>query len=222
MKPVAAAAIALALIAAPALATAPAHADTPRTTIIFTPHPDDETIRLTGYASYAQARGDRLILVAVTDGSATYLTNCWGWTGQMMAESRTLEQDHAWAAVTKGTGTVIRLHLPDGNVAPSTSVVTQEADTLVAQYGPTTEIYVAADSTDAHPDHRATVAGVEASTAKVVRTALDRGNHAGMAYAPADPGAAALASNSYHDIGWLSVPDEFQNLASENYTSYVR
>jgi LmbE family N-acetylglucosaminyl deacetylase len=198
-----------------------AHAAGPRTTIVYSPHQDDETLRLSGYVSTAVARGDRLILVAVTDGEDTYLTNAWGWSAQMMKDSRILEQEHAWAALTQGRGTIIRLHLPDGGVAAQQQVITDKAVELNNQYGYDTENYVAADASDYHPDHRATVAGVRAANLRIVRTALDRGNHNGMPYPSVSPADTTLAANAYRAIGWISVPDSFANLLAENGTSYV-
>lgn len=208
-------------VAAVAFPAASAQAAGQRTTIIYTPHPDDETLRLSGYASYAQARGDRLILVAVTDGGSTYLTQDWGWTPQMMMDHRIVEQTHAWSAVTKGLGQIIRLRITDGDVPNHTAQITAMAQQLDAQYGPNVEHYVAADDSDYHPDHRATVAGVRAAGVLVIRTALDRGNHNGMVYYPSSVDDATLAYNAYHTIGWQSVPDSFKNLHDEGFSSYV-
>lgn len=203
--------------------TQPAQAVTApqRVTVIYSPHPDDETLRLSGYISFAAARGDKLILVAVTDGGGTSLVRAWGWTPEAMMGHRRLEQNIAWSALTKGRGEIIRLGLTDSGVATKSAVITAKANELQALYGPTVEHYVAARDNDVLEDHRSVVKAVRASTAKIVRVSQEPGIHSGMRYSPPNVASAVSAHGAYRLVGWVSVPGLFRNLSAQRYESYV-
>ena len=87
---------------------------TRRTTIILSPHPDDEVIRLAHYIAIAADRGDKMILVQATDGSASAVARTLGITPEELAAFRYTEQNHAWDWLTNGQGEIIRLGLKDG------------------------------------------------------------------------------------------------------------
>lgn len=196
------------------------------TTIVYSPHPDDETLRLSAYVAFAAARGDRLVLVAVTDGGASNVATSWGWTPQMLQDHRKIEQAHAWDALTGTYGTIIRLGITDGSVPASTAKITAKARVLEALYavlGPV-EHYVAAKDNDAHADHRAVVAAVKAAGVPIVRVSSEPGTGGGTAYVPktpADISAVTKAHNAYRPIGWASVPTLFQNLKDQKFASYI-
>jgi LmbE family N-acetylglucosaminyl deacetylase len=213
---------AAALVLAPAVTAAPAQAATQRVTVIYAPHPDDETLRLSGYISYAASRGDKLILVAASDGGGTGLVHAWGWSPQGMEEHRRIEQENAWGALTNGKGTIIRLGLPDGNIPAYKAAITKQAQALEAQYGSANvEHYVAARDDDVHPDHRAVVQAVRDAHVRIVRVSHEPGYHGGTKYLPPNTGAAVYAYNSYRTIGWVSVPGLFNNLRNQGYASYI-
>lgn len=197
-------------------------AEAPRVTVIYSPHPDDETLRLSGYISYAAARGDKLILVAATDGGGTSLCQKWGWTSSNMMGHRKLEQSTAFSALTNGTGQIIRLGISDGNVRASMATITAKASELEALYAANgIEHYVAAKDNDVHDDHKAVVEAVRASDANIVRVSQEPGVKTGMRYAPADLADAKYAHGTYRLIGWVSVPTLFDALAAQNYESYI-
>jgi LmbE family N-acetylglucosaminyl deacetylase len=139
----------------------------PYTTVIHAPHPDDETIRLAGYVTGAcLARGDRLVLVAWTDGDGTYLVDKWGWTREKMARERAKEQEEAWRILTNGTGTVLRIGQRDGAVEQET---VRAVSRLLSQVWPGCEQYTACHPTDPHVDHREVAYGVREGALGVVR-----------------------------------------------------
>jgi LmbE family N-acetylglucosaminyl deacetylase len=195
---------------------------TQRVTVIYSPHPDDETLRLSGYASFAAARGDKLVLVAITDGGGTSLTTQWGWYSSAMMAHRRIEQSSSWTYLTNDLGEIIRLGIPDGYVSSNMATITAKVNELEALYSANSvEHYVAAHDDDAHPDHQAVVQAVRASNARVVRVSQEPGNHVGMKYLPASTGDAKDAYNAYRTIGWVSVPTLFDNLVAQGYASYI-
>lgn len=216
---------ALAVLALVPLVAVPASASggTQRVTVVYSPHPDDETLRLTGYVGTAVARGDHVILVAVTDGEATGLTRLWGFRHSQMADMRKAEQEHAWLWITKGRGTVVRLGIPDGEVTGHKAQITEVARELETVYKDrNVEHYVAAHATDASPDHRSTVAAVRDARPRVVRYSHEPGGtRAGARYLPPVAQDAKMAGNSYRLIGQVSVRRLFAAAADQGYASYI-
>ena len=215
---------------APAKAAPSYAAISGRATIVWSPHPDDETLRLTAYTQIAQKHGDLMVLVAVTDGGAsdvcrqifTYRVEC--------EEARALEQQNAWHANTWFTtpSTIVRLKLPDGGV--SSADVKANAERIIRQYldaGYSVENYVAASVKDAHPDHVATARGVYAGAlGTVVRNAKGPdATSGGWQYQPEDLAAAVDADEAYAGIGWKSTPALFAalrtNCPNNGYCSHI-
>lgn len=213
--------IALAALVMATTSVTEATAAPQRVTVIYAPHPDDETLRLTGYISFAAARGDKLILVAATDGGGTGLVRSWGWSAESMMAHRSIEQEMAWKRLTNGKGQVIRLNLTDGNVPAQAAAITAKANELEKMYAGNIEHYVAARDNDAHADHRAVVQAVRDSNATIVRVSQEPGIRSGTKYIPSDKSDAIFAYNSYRTIGWPSVPTLFRNLQYQNYESYI-
>lgn len=189
---------------------------TPRTTIIVSPHPDDETLYLSGYITYAEACGDELILLAVTDGGATKARPN-GWTQEECKLIRRTEQAAAWRALTKGRGKTVRLSLPDGGRESLTDPVCRAVRELD---GPDIEFYVAANDGQSR-DHTAVAQGVRRSGVRVARFANESGSITGYRYPPVDPYACQLAANSYAAVGHRSVPSMFAALQANGYVSRV-
>lgn len=193
-----------------------------RTTVVYAPHPDDETLRLCSFVALCAARGDRLILVAVTDGEATGAAQTLGFTAAQVAGVRRAEQSGAWAALTGGAGSVIRLQLPDGEVVPAATRTLARA--LEFTYGPAeVEHYVAAHPDDRHPDHQAVAEGVASSGAAAVWYAYPTGtSDEGTAYVPGDLQAAVQAADeAFRPVGHVSVPRSFEALRASGYTNRV-
>lgn len=169
-----------------------------RTTIIVSPHPDDEVLRGAGYANYATHRGDRMILVAMTDGGATSMGSRFYLSRSQVEHRRRNEQELAWSMLTHGKGEVIRMGLPDGAVTYDAALAAMQR--IVAQY-PGAEIYVAAHPWDgsASPDHIPIWQACRDSGATVVRYLKDptySGGATGTVY-PVDVNAAKDSVTSY-------------------------
>ena len=195
-----------------------AEATTGRTTVVYSPHPDDDMLRLSAYINFAADRGDRMILVAVTDGGASGVRTALGFTVPQFEAVRRAEQAAAWSYLTRGKGEIIRLGLPDGGVtgAPITAVAR-------SLEGPGVEHYVAANAADYHRDHQATVAAAKNAGLATVRTARPVGATNGSLYTVPSSRLwdVARASAAYREVGWVSVPSSFANLAAANYSSRV-
>lgn len=189
-----------ATVAAPVLATAmttPAQA-AGRTTLIVTPHPDDEVLRGAGYANWATHRGDRMVLIAMTDGGATKMGPRDGLTRSQVETRRKAEQTLAWSMLTHGRGEIYRAGLPDGAVTYSGAL--QVMRNVVKKY-PGADVYVAAHPLDgpASPDHIPVWQACRDSGAAVVRYLKDPtypGGGTGTAY-PVDAKAARDAVDAY-------------------------
>lgn len=189
-----------------------------RTTVVYSPHPDDDVLRLSAYINFAADRGDRMILIAVTDGGASGVRAKLGFTVPQLEAVRRAEQAAAWSYLTRGKGEIIRLGLPDGGVtgAPITAVAR-------SLEGPGVEHYVAANAADYHRDHQATVAAVKNAGLATVRAARPVGATDGSLYTVPSSRLwdVARASAAYREVGWVSVSSSFANLAATNYSSRV-
>lgn len=194
-----------------------------RTTVIYTPHPDDETLRLTSYTLLCRERGDDLVLVAVTDGEGSAVRSRFGWTKTQLAQARRAEQAAAWSYLTGGRGEIIRLGLPDGGVYSRRGAVTAIARQMEA-LGPDVEHYVAARPDDHHTDHRAVAQAVAASGNRVVRYGQEPGLPGGTRN-PLPSGTlwdARRAHGAYSEVGQTSTPALFAALEAANFQSYTQ
>lgn len=146
------------------MSEAPGSATTdPRTTLVLSPHQDDEANRVSAYVAIAADRGDQVELVQATDGAATGVGRSEGLTAQTLTRWRDREQTAYWDWITDGRGTITRLGLADGG-ADRAAIRAGLEDRLAAATGPA-ELYVAtwhhdhpeAHQADLHPDHIACV-----------------------------------------------------------------
>ena len=112
--------------------------------VVAAPHPDDETLAVGGLLAHLARWGQRVDVVAVTDGEASH-PEVDGLAGE-----RAAEQDGALAALGVGSP-VRRLHLPDGAVADHEDEI---ADVLAAACAPGTTL-LAPWIGDGHCDHDA-------------------------------------------------------------------
>src|ERR1700753_1062257 len=94
-----------------ALTPVPAWAPPEIRTIIIAPHPDDESLSVGGLIRAQTLLGQEVTVVAGTDGENAYE----GVTG--LAEVRRVEQTNALKRLGVPGDSIIRLGLPDSNVA---------------------------------------------------------------------------------------------------------
>ena len=215
----------LAALAVPASAVATARSASAaprRTTVVYAPHPDDETLRLSGLITTARQRGDRLVLVAVTDGGASFVGQARGMTPQQVMAMRIGEQTAAWAALAGPGAAVVRLGYADGAVRAGT--ITGLARTLDARYGPAVSHCAACHASDGNRDHAAIALGLAAAGLEDVHFSMaapDIATAPGTLVPAADAGAAARADAAYAPFGHDSVPTEFAALRAAGYASRI-
>ncbi len=85
--------------------------------VVVAPHPDDEVLAVGGTVAMLAARGHEVMVVAVTDGEGSH-PHSTAWTPERLRHTRPRETEQALACLGLGATTqVLRLHLPDGQVA---------------------------------------------------------------------------------------------------------
>lgn len=192
-----------------------------RTTVVYSPHPDDETLYLAGYLTTVAARGHRLVLVAVEDGGSSAVRPT-GWTQQDVENVRVMEQTAAWSALTRGRTEIHRLGISDE--ATATASVRAMAQALERSYAGEVEHYVAGNSSPTQSGfHRAVAAGVRGSGVAVARFSLPPGESGGWAYSPPADRVpdCELAWEVYRAFGHLSVGPMFTLLRSTGFRSRI-
>lgn len=128
-------------------------------TMVVAPHPDDEVLMAGGLISRQRASGIDITVLAVTDGDAAYPELV---DGPRLAAIRRDEQTAALAALGVPADRIVRLGVPDGDVAAHEDVVTAAVLDLAADHG----LLVAPWTGDHHTDHEACGrAGVRAAAA---------------------------------------------------------
>ena len=197
-----------------------------RVTVVWSPHPDDETLRLTSYTLAARDHGDLLILVAVTDGGGSSVKDLLGISAEQMMNMRISEQTEAWNALTYGRGQIIRLGLPDGHVTTAgVKMGFDKVEAIAKSYHVPIEHYVAATDKDAHPDHRAVANAVKlkgAESRNVVRFSLDPSlPGGGTLYVSKFQITAEAAHQAYDQIGMISVAPLFKALHYHHHYSRI-
>jgi LmbE family N-acetylglucosaminyl deacetylase len=113
--------------------------------LVVAPHPDDETLGAGGLIAFQAARGVPITVAAVTDGERAYPDEIG------LAELRRQEQRKALARLGVPGESIVRLALPDGNVAAFEDELVQRLGDLVQGH---THI-VASWRGDFHGDHEA-------------------------------------------------------------------
>lgn len=191
-----------------------------RTTVIYAPHPDDETLYLAGYVRAATIRGDRMLLVAVTDGGSSGAKPTH-WSVADLCRVRAAEQTRAWEALTEGTGKVIRMEQIDGSI--NAARVQALAEGLEDIYGTDVEHYVGGSNlTSQSADHRAVAQGVAAAGVRVVRYSYVPGTTSGGSlYKPTTTTECDEAWDAYRAFGHRSVQSMFDTLKASGYASRI-
>jgi len=111
--------------------------------LVFSPHPDDETIAVGGYIAASVMEGATVKVVLVTDGSKGPLNN---------TNNRYLEFEKALANLGVPENDLIFLGLPDGNLRKlDRELLSETLREQIDRYNPDFIIYP--DARDDHPDH---------------------------------------------------------------------
>lgn len=194
-----------------------------RTTIIYAPHPDDETLYLGSYITVCAARGDRLVLIAVTDGTSSGARPA-AWTYGQLATVRTVEQEAAWWRLTNGKGTVRRLGLIDSKDPDLRNKIHALAEELEAEFSVDSDVEHYAACNNGHSqgvDHDAVALGLRDALVRVARFANRCTDTGGTIYKPADLGDMQAADESFKAFGHYSVPTYWKSYRDSGYTNRV-
>lgn len=116
-------------------------------TVVVAPHPDDESLSSGGLVAYQRSRGISVVVVAVTDGEASYDAR----GDSVLAATRRAEQNSALGVLGVDRGSIRRLGLPDGDVAKSESELRERLTALLCPG----DLVVTTWNHDVHPDHEA-------------------------------------------------------------------
>jgi LmbE family N-acetylglucosaminyl deacetylase len=211
-----------------------------RTTVIWSPHPDDETLRLGAYILNARENGDNLYLVAVCNGDGSgegaILNMDGGRTSPPypnLAKARENEQNLAWGALSGESWNILRLNISDGDSTTSkvnANQIVAIAKDFEAAYtdtatGSTVEHYAACHPDDAHADHRAVVNALKTAGLKVLRSSRDPEDTTKTGTIYDVPSSympnVERAARAYTQVGRPSVSSKWNALISDNYRSHI-
>jgi len=154
--------------------------------LVFSPHPDDETIALGGYIYDATQAGAKVKIVLVTDGNK-----------QGLKKQRYAEFKKATAKLGVEPSDLIFLGHPDGSLnSVKESVLEKEFRAQIANFEPNIIFYPHAD--DQHPDHAYT-----SRVAKKVTKGVDHLNYQYLIHANYFP-----QPQTYHPDDYLLPPQK--------------
>lgn len=119
--------------------------------VVVAPHPDDETLGVGGTIAQLIARGIDVLVVSVTDGGAAY-PDISRFDQLALERTRRAELDRA--ASILGVRRLVRLGLPDGQIATHEQQLAEQLAVLLAGEPPGTWC-AATWRGDGHPDHEA-------------------------------------------------------------------
>ena len=125
--------------------------------VVVSAHPDDEVLGCGGLVARVAAAGTPVLVVAVTDGTASH-PGSTAWTPAVLGARRPAELREALDRLGAGRAEVVRLRLPDGAVAAHEDAVAGAlADLLHGATGGDDagpgDLLVSVWRGDGHPDH---------------------------------------------------------------------
>jgi LmbE family N-acetylglucosaminyl deacetylase len=118
--------------------------------VVIAPHPDDEVLMCGGLLSSWQRAGEVLV-VAISDGEASH-ADVPPWTPMRLAAVRRNESDTGLRLLGVDKTRVVRLGLPDGEIALNSEELTADLQALLRPG----DVAVSTWRLDGHPDHEAT------------------------------------------------------------------
>jgi LmbE family N-acetylglucosaminyl deacetylase len=213
--------------------------------VVLSPHPDDETLSFGVWIADAVTRGDRVVVVCLTDGRSTgairTVSNRLGraLTRDEIADARVRELQQATALLGAAPADVYRAHL-DGEASPGGSRVTvDEVNAVIRAFAvqfPQATFATMSWTAERHPDHlnagRALRDAVTQGVVQDARFAVSRlwwglPTPTVTDVVPASSAVRArvrAAAQAYelwdpahrrYSVGWLSVRHQFSALAAD-------
>jgi LmbE family N-acetylglucosaminyl deacetylase len=140
--------------------------------VIVAPHPDDEVLGCAGLLIHLSRRGNKILLVAVSDGERSHSSQSSqssesAFSADLLSRLRPAETTQALLRLGVANITIVRAQLPDGGLAQH---CTQLQDLLGAYLQPGDTVF-ASWRHDGHPDHEA-VGQASAAAARAVACRL--------------------------------------------------
>ena len=126
------------------------HAGPSARLVVVAPHPDDEVLACGGLLAMATQSGSESLVVAVTDGEASHSGSAH-WTTDRLRATRRGERAMGLAQLGLSGANLVRMGLPDGQVARHSAVLTSRLTALLRPG----DVVVSTWRLDAHPDHDA-------------------------------------------------------------------
>jgi LmbE family N-acetylglucosaminyl deacetylase len=137
-----------------------------RRAVIVAPHPDDEIIGAAGLIQRLRAHGARVTVVVVSDGAASHPASR-RWPRRRRVAARRRESLTALRRLGIMTGEVAFLGLPDGALHGAMAAGSRQLARIVARRR--ADMIVGPVIGDAHPDHQAVAAMLDAVPGPALR-----------------------------------------------------
>lgn len=118
--------------------------------VIVAPHPDDEILAVGGLLSRLARVGTPVMIVAVTDGTASHVGST-EWPVERLARERPRESRLALARIGIQSE-LVRMELPDGRIAELRDLLTERLAPMLKAG----DVVFTTWRGDGHPDHEAT------------------------------------------------------------------
>lgn len=128
--------------------------------MVVAPHPDDEVLTCGALLHLLAARGQAVLVVAVTDGEASH-PGSPAWPPERLRQARQSETLAALACLGIAPHHVQRLGLPDGGVSAAEALLARRLGALVRPG----DVVITTWRHDGHPDHEATARACAAAVA---------------------------------------------------------
>ena len=145
-----------------------------KTIIVFSPHPDDETLGVGGTIAKEAKKGQRILVVIMTDGRHAFTTMGIDSdpSPEELKEIRKKELTKALEMLGVNEENLFFLNFEDGTLEHNESLAEEKTITVLAK-NPPSEVYFTY-AKDAHADHRA--------TNRIVRKAIKKSGFAPIKY----------------------------------------
>lgn len=136
--------------------------------VVVAPHPDDEILMVGGLLQYMLRLARNVLLVAVTDGTASHAGST-DWPRERLARERPRESHAALEMLGRPVEPMLRLGLADGELKRLQPQLTEQ----VAQVICPRDVVFTTWRHDGHPDHEATGHACVAAAARVRSTLVE-------------------------------------------------